>query len=292
VTGHPSTYGARLHAALRVHGQLCVGVDPHPGLLADWGLADDASGLERFAMTCVEALGGQVAVIKPQSAFFERHGSRGVAVLERTLAAIHESGSLSLLDVKRGDVGSTMTAYAEAYVDPASPLAADAVTVTPFVGYGALRPLIDLALANGRGVFVLALTSNPEGRDVQHAVDELGASVAAAIAAHAAADNAGQQPLGSVGLVVGATVGAAARDLGIDLAAVNGPLLAPGLGAQGAGVADLEVVFGAALPNVLASTSREILRAGPDLAALREAARQAGRALRSAPALHAPITSR
>ncbi len=270
-----TTYGARLHALTRVRGSLCVGIDPHPGLLSAWGLPDNAGGLERFALTCAEALAGEVAVIKPQSAFFERHGSAGVAVLERTLSAIHAGGALSLLDVKRGDIGSTMTAYAQAYVDPASPLAADAVTVSPYLGYESLRPMIDLALAGGRGVFVLTLTSNREGRTVQHARDDDGVSIAAQVARGAGADNTGAEPLGSVGLVVGATVGTAVQDLGLDLVAVNGPLLAPGVGAQGAGPAELREVFGAALAQVIPSSSREVLAAGPDIVALRAAARAA-----------------
>jgi orotidine-5'-phosphate decarboxylase len=265
-------FGARLGAAMAARGPLCVGIDPHPALLAAWGLDDDAEGLERFALTCVEALAGEVAVIKPQSAFFERHGSRGIAVLERTLTAIHAGGALSLLDVKRGDIGSTMTAYAQAYVDPASPLAADAVTASPYLGYESLRPLLDLASRHGRGVFVLALTSNPEGAQVQHARAASGRSVAEQVAIAAGLDNAGARPMGSVGLVVGATVGPAVRELGLDLAAVNGPLLAPGFGAQGGTVESLREVFGAALRAVLPSSSREILSAGPDPRALRAAA--------------------
>jgi orotidine-5'-phosphate decarboxylase len=270
-------FGARLHRAMGEHGPLCVGIDPHPGLMAAWGLPDTVQGLETFAMTCVEAFAGTVAAVKPQSAFFERFGSAGVAVLERTLAALREAGTLSLLDVKRGDIGSTMTAYALAYLADDSPLRADAITVSPYLGYGSLRPALDLARDTGRGVFVLALTSNPEGASVQHA--RLGGgSVAGAVVAGAAADNAGASPLGSIGLVVGATIGSAVQDLGLDLAGVNGPLLAPGIGAQGAGAADLLRVFGAALPAVLASSSREVLGAGPHASPLREAARRtAGR---------------
>jgi orotidine-5'-phosphate decarboxylase len=267
-----ASYGARLRALTQARGSLCVGIDPHPELLAAWGLPDDAGGLERFALTCAEALAGELAVIKPQSAFFERHGSAGIAVLERTLAAIRAGGALSLLDVKRGDIGSTMTAYAQAYVGPGSLLAADAVTVSPYLGYESLRPVIDLAKQHGRGVYVLTLTSNPEGSQVQHAVAGTGRSVAREMALGALADNAGEQPLGSVGLVVGATVGPAAADLGLDLVAVNGPLLAPGFGAQGGTVADLRQVFGAAMGNVLPASSRAILAAGPDVGALRAAA--------------------
>jgi len=265
-------FGARLRAAMDALGPLCVGIDPHAGLLARWGLDDSVQGLERFAGACVEAFAGRVAVVKPQSAFFERFGSAGVAVLERTLADLREAGTLSVLDVKRGDIGSTMAAYADAYLGETSPLRADAVTVSPFLGYDSLRPALDLAAATGRGVFVLALTSNPEGASVQHAMLDR-RSVAGRVVDGVTQDNAGAEPLGSVGMVVGATVGEAVQALGLDLAAANAPLLAPGVGAQGATAEDLRRVFGDALPNVLASSSREVLGAGPDVAALAAAAR-------------------
>ena len=287
----PEAFGARLSAAVARYGPLCVGIDPHASLLASWGLPDDVSGLERFAATTVEAMAGQVAVVKPQSAFFERHGSRGVAALEDVLAAARAASTLTVLDVKRGDIGSTMAAYADAYLRDGSPLAADAVTVSPYLGFGSLQPAVDLALGSGRGLFVLCLTSNKEGAEVQHARRGAGAdveTVAAQVAREAAllngpAVDAGDA-LGSVGLVVGATIGDAAARTGTNLAAVRGPLLAPGVGAQGAGPAELAAVFGAARRQVLASSSRGVLRAGPDVAALRDAARaatdEAARALR------------
>jgi orotidine-5'-phosphate decarboxylase len=263
-------------------GPLCAGIDPHPGLLTHWGLDDTVQGLETFAMTCVEAFAGTVAVVKPQSAFFERHGSAGVAVLERTLASLREAGTLSLLDVKRGDIGSTMAAYAHAYLSRESPLRADAITVSPFLGFGSLRPALDLARDNGRGLFVLALTSNPEGAQVQHALRD-GRSVAGSILDGVTSANgadSGAGVLGSVGMVIGATVGDAVVELGLDLALANAPLLAPGIGAQGATPHDLRTVFGAALANVLASSSREILGAGPDSAALGAAARHTAAQMR------------
>ena len=275
-------FGARLFAAMDTRGPLCVGIDPHPRLLADWGLADDADGLRTFALTVLDAVSCEVAAVKPQSAFFERHGSAGIAVLEEVLEAARAAGVLSILDAKRGDIGSTMTAYADAYLRDGSPLAVDALTVSPFLGFGSLRPLVDAALGSGRGLFVLALTSNPEGAEVQHALGPDGRAVAARIAAAAAALNQGQEPLGSIGLVVGATVGTAPRELSIDLAAVNGPLLAPGLGAQGAGPAELAAVFGSARRQVLASSSRGVLGAGPEVAALRAAARRAAQDASSA----------
>jgi len=267
------TFGRRLQEAVAARGPLCAGIDPHAALLAEWGLPDDADGLERFALTAVEALGEVCAVLKPQSAFFERHGSRGVAVLEKVLAGCRELGALALLDVKRGDIGSTVQAYADAYLDPRSPLAADAVTASPFLGVGSLDPMVETARAHDAGVFVLALTSNPEGRRVQHAVTGDGRSVAADVLAWLAARNAGAAGAGSLGAVVGATV-ELPRDVDTGSLDIGGPLLVPGIGAQGGTLDDVRRVFGGAAGRVLPSSSRQILRAGPDRARLRDAARR------------------
>ncbi|MET4059176.1 orotidine-5'-phosphate decarboxylase [Arthrobacter sp. UYP6] len=285
------SFGARLQQAMDARGQLCVGIDPHPALLAAWGLNDDAAGAERFSLTVLEAVGECAAAVKPQVALFERHGSAGLAALERVLAACAEAGVLSIADAKRGDIGSTMAAYADAWLRDGSALAADSLTVSPYLGFESLRPALDLAQASGRGVFVLGLTSNPEGASVQHVGGDQ--SVAARIVDAAAAENsrelgraaaagtgaggtsgqpAGNLRLGSTGLVIGATVGTALSELGIHLAAAHTPILAPGLGAQGATGADLRATFGAAFPTVLATSSRDILKAGPAPAALREAA--------------------
>jgi orotidine-5'-phosphate decarboxylase len=261
-------FGSRLDAALTERGSLCVGIDPHAALLTQWGMADDLVSLEKFAMTCVEAFAGVAAVVKPQSAFFERFGSRGIAILEQTIKAARAAGALVLLDVKRGDIGSTMAAYADAYLDPSSDLAADAITVSPYLGVGSLQPAFDLAAKHGAGVFVLALTSNPEGQQVQHARGEDGRVVAQAILDDLAERNAGAEPLGSFGVVVGATIGASVAEL----AGLNGPYLAPGVGAQGGTSDDIRRIFGAGLRNVLPSVSREVLRSGPSEGALGDAA--------------------
>ncbi|OLT43630.1 orotidine 5'-phosphate decarboxylase [Saccharomonospora sp. CUA-673] len=262
-------FGARLARAVAARGPLCAGIDPHPGLVSEWGLPGDVSGLDRFALGAAEALAEHVAVVKPQSAFFEAHGSAGVAVLERVIARCREAGALVLLDVKRGDIGSTMAAYAAAYLSDDSPLAADAVTVSPYLGFGALEPAFAAAEASrqGRGVFVLARTSNVDGQALQTAeVGGVGGiSVAQSIVDQAAGRNAGVDPLGDVGVVVGATnVPGELR-----LAGLNGPILAPGFGAQGATADDLATVFGDALSAVLPASSRALLRAGPDPAAMR-----------------------
>jgi orotidine-5'-phosphate decarboxylase len=259
-------FGARLVAAVRERGALCVGIDPHPDLLRAWGLPADAAGLERFALSTVHALAGTVAVLKPQAAFFEAHGSRGVAVLERTIAEASARGAIVVLDVKRGDIGSTMAAYAAAYLTDGSPLAADAVTLSPYLGFASLRPALDAASLGGRGVFVLARTSNVDGAAVQTAVVQNGRTVAQSIVDAAAAENAGARPVGDVGVVIGATA-----PHGLDLSRLNGPVLAPGLGAQGATAADLWTVFGGTA-LLLPSASRDVLRHGPDPMALRRAA--------------------
>ena len=274
--GPRAPFGRRLAHAMETAGPLCLGVDPHPGLLRQWGLSDTPAGLEAFSLTALEAAvgpeGPRVAAIKPQVALYERHGSAGLAALERLLAAARDAGVLTIADAKRGDIGSTMDGYAAAWIADASPLAADAVTLSPYLGFGTLVPTIRAAHEAGRGVFVLALTSNPEGREVQH-VGEGSAegSVARRIAAAAAAENAalrGDDAWGPVGLVLGATVAAEADRLGLDLPALGGPLLAPGFGVQGATAPGMRADFGTAWPQVLATSSRGILSAGPSVTSL------------------------
>ncbi len=271
MTGAVSGFGSRLCAALDRRGALCLGIDPHAQLLHEWGMADDLASLERFAMGCVAAFADLVPVVKPQSAFFERFGSRGIAVLERTVAAARDAGALVLLDVKRGDIGSTMAAYAQAYLDPSSDLAVDAITLSPYLGVGSLEPAFELAERYGAGVFVLGLTSNKEGPQVQHARLTDGRTVAQSVIDELAGRNAGVEPLGSFGVVVGATIGESVAQLG----RLNGPFLVPGIGAQGGTATDVRRIFGDQLGAVLPSVSREVLRTGPSVPALRAAAERA-----------------
>ena len=256
-------YSTRLRAATGQRGALCVGIDPHPTLLESWGLSVDAAGAERFARRIVEVLGERVAVFKPQSAFFEIHGSAGVAVLERVLADIAGAGALSVLDVKRGDIGSTMDAYADAYLADGAPLAADAITISPYLGFGSLQPAFDRAHRHGRGVYVLARTSNPEGGQVQLSRDAHGIAVAQQIIDDARAVNA-ETGQGAIGLVVGGTH----ADLGCDLTGFNGSILVPGIGFQGGRIEDLPRLFGDSAERVLPAVSRDVIGAGPDAAAL------------------------
>lgn len=276
------TFGARLRAALDARGPLCVGIDPHAALLARWGVDDSPNGLEVFTQTVVDALADRVAIFKPQVAFFERFGSRGIAVLEAAIGRLRAAGALVLVDGKRGDIGSTVEAYASAYLNPSSTLYADAITASPYLGVGSLLPMVDRARAHGGGVFVLALTSNPEASTIQHARLPDGRPVAQHVVDDISQLNKGVDGLGSVGVVIGVT----AVDPGLDLSGLNGPVLCPGLGAQGGQPQDLASRFPDPSVVVVPSYSREVLAAGPSPAELRAAAE------RVRDACHAALASR
>lgn len=267
------SFGSRFDVTRRAFGPLCVGVDPHPEILEQWGLEDTVDGLASFAETCVNAFAGRVGFIKPQAAFFERFGSRGIMVLEDLLIESRHTGSLVILDVKRGDIGSTARAYAQAYVDEDSPLAADAITVNPFLGTGTLEPFFRYADISDAGVFVLALTSNPEGSQVQHAVSG-DKTVSELLLDDLRRRNAHARPLGSAGAVIGATGGSDAHSMDF-----NGPVLVPGLGVQGGEAHDIKRAFGSSYDAVIASASRAILQSGPRVADLRAAAARFGELL-------------
>ena len=271
-------FGDRLAAAMDEYGPLCVGIDPHPSLLQAWGLEDSAESLRTFTTAVYEGCAPYVAALKPQVALFERHGSAGLAVLEELFARAAEDRVLIVADAKRGDIGSTMKAYADAWLGTSSPLGTDSVTLSPYLGFESLRPALDAATTNQRGTFVLALTSNPEGKSVQHVgkAEDTGA-VAKQVIAAATAENTAQtwERMGSCGLVVGATVGEALKELAIDLSTFNGPILSPGYGAQGASAEDLYRIFAGVESQVLVNSSRGVLSAGPQLTDLARAAQSA-----------------
>ena len=274
------TFGERVEAAAQAFGPLCAGVDPSSGLLEQWGLSDDAAGLRAFCRTCVEAFAGAVAAIKPQVAFFERHGAAGMAELERLIADASAAGLIVIADAKRGDIDSTAEAYADAWLGAGSPLAVDAVTAHAYLGLGALAPLVHRAAVNGRGVLVVVRSSNPEGRALQLASTAAGPSVEDMLLGEVAALNASDEvPTGTVGAVIGATL----PPSGFPLSQLGGVILAPGLGAQGAGPADVAMRFaGCRRGSVLPSSSRGVLSHGPDPADLRREAVSLSRELAAA----------
>ncbi len=271
------SFGDRVAAAVKATGPLCAGIDPSGALLRAWGLSDDASGLRAFCHICVDAFTGTVGVIKPQVAFFERHGSAGMAELERLIVEATAAGLIVIADAKRGDIDSTAEAYADAWLGEGSPLAVDAVTAHPYLGLGALAPLVRLAAANGRGVLVVARSSNPEGRGLQEAVTSDGSGVEDMVLGEIAALNGSPEvPTGTVGAVIGATL----LPSQFPLSQLGGIILAPGLGAQGAGPADVADRFAGCPPgSVLPSSSRGLLIGGPDPDDLRQNAKSLAREL-------------
>ncbi|WP_449277415.1 orotidine-5'-phosphate decarboxylase [Leucobacter sp. GX24907] len=264
-----ANFGDRLAAEIAAGRHLCAGIDPHSPVLAEWGLNDDASGAERLGRSVVAAAAGTAACVKPQVAFFERFGSAGLVALERVLADARAAGLLVVADVKRGDIGSSFTAYADAWLRPGSPLESDAMTVAAYQGFGSLAGALNHVRDHGKGLFVLAATSNPEARDTQRAVRADGRTVARAVVDDAEATNTvecADAVVGSVGVVLGATLDL--FDFGIDTAPRSSgpalPVLAPGFGHQGARIEDAGRIFGGLGTALLANESRSILSGGAD----------------------------
>jgi orotidine-5'-phosphate decarboxylase len=251
-------------------GPLVWGLDPSGAVLTAWGLGDDPAGLDLFADLVLEAAAGTVGLVKPQAAFFERHGWRGFRTLARLIAAARSAGLLVVLDVKRGDVGSTNDAYAEAFLGPGAPLESDAVTVHPYLGLGAMGAFVTRAHQAGSCLLVVTRSSNPEGRAVQSARGGSGRPV-------------DEELLGEIGTLnrtlaagdigpVGAVVGPARIEPELDLASAQALFLAPGVGAQGATPEDVARAFAACPDRVMPSASRSLLLGGPDISALRDGA--------------------
>lgn len=264
------SFGARLREVAHKTNRLCVGIDPHPYLLDQWGV-----DVETFTARCVEAFVGRAAMVKPQVAFYEAYGSRGFAILEKAIRDLREAGTLVLADAKRGDIGSTMDAYARAWLSDGSPLEVDAITVSPYLGVGSLTPAFDLAAENGKGVFVLGATSNPEGVTVQGCMTRDSIPLAEDVINRVNVLNdkhfAGEE-LGSFGVVYGATV-----TMNVNLSTFNGPVLMPGVGAQGATAEDVNNLMRGNTDKAFPNISRGILSHGPEVSDLQKACEDAGR---------------
>ena len=263
-------FSDRFAATRTKFGPLVWGLDPSASLLDSWGLGDTPDGLDRFADIVLEAATGVVGLVKPQSAFYERHGWRGIRTLQRLMAEAQSAGLLVILDVKRGDVGTTNDAYAEAYLGADAPLPADALTVHPYLGLGAMGAFIDRAHKSGSCLLVVTRSSNPEGRDIQSATDPNGRSVEEQLLSDIGALNSRLAP-GEVG-PIGAVVGPTHVDPALDLVSPRALFLAPGVGAQGATPADVAQVFAACPDRVMPSASRMLLEEGPDVGRLRRTA--------------------
>jgi orotidine-5'-phosphate decarboxylase len=251
------TFTDRVLEIISDRGPLCVGIDPHPELLRSWNVSDGVQGLFEFTERVVEvAAFCGVGFVKPQVAFYERFGSQGYGALASGIALARAEGLFVIADAKRGDVGSTVDAYGEAWLGESSNLRSDAMTAVAYQGIGSLDILFERARSADKGVFVVTVASNPEAAVVQGA-NAGGRSVAARIAD-------GLRAAGGAG---GAVIGATARieEYGMTAEDLEGvPVLAPGFGAQGARLSDLAKIYGALTPQVIASVSRSVLEPGFD----------------------------
>jgi orotidine-5'-phosphate decarboxylase len=238
-------------AVIRTGAATCVGLDPHldalpaslrVGLRVDTPAdrAAAAAVVERWSLGVLDAIVGVAAAVKPQVAFFEVLGAPGVAVLERVVAAARARGLLVLLDAKRGDIGTTAEAYARWALDPDGPVAADAVTLSPYLGPESLAPFVARA-DRGAGLFVLVRTSNPGAGVWQLGGDAPVAGRVADWVTEANAPRRGAAGLGPVGAVVGATL--PGEIAGWRERMPDAWLLLPGFGAQGAGPKDVAAAF-------------------------------------------------
>lgn len=273
-------FATRLHNVFGEYGHLCVGIDPHPFLLKKWGLDDTPHGMLELSLRTLEACADQVGLIKPQVAFFERHGSAGYKVLETLIERARAAEILVIADSKRGDIGTTMEAYAASWLGIGSPLESDAVTVSPYLGVDALAGTFDMADRNGKGVFVLAATSNPEAAALQRSRVASGEFLAADVVNRVSIRSQSMQDPGGFGVVLGATLRLDEFEVETS-SAYPLPVLAPGFGAQGAQVKDARSLFGALSQNVIVAQTRSILDAGPDgiIEAVRREAAETANAL-------------
>jgi orotidine-5'-phosphate decarboxylase len=263
-------FAVRFAAVRSRFGPLVWGIDPSGSLLDAWHLGDTPDGLDRFVDIVLAAAIGTVGLVKPQAAFYERHGWRGFRTLHRLIGEARSAGMLVIVDAKRGDVGSTNDAYAEAYLGTDAPLAADALTVHPYLGLGAMDAFVSRAHQAGSCLLVVTRSSNPEGRSVQSASSRPGTTVEEELLTAIGALNSRLAP-GEIG-PIGAVVGPTHMEPALDLVAPNGLFLAPGVGAQGATPDDVAQVFAACPDRVMPSASRSLLVDGPDVARLADTA--------------------
>jgi len=246
---------------------VCVGIDPTPDTLSAWGLEDTANGARKFALTMLEAAENKVVVVKPQVAYFERFGAAGYAALTDVIKEARQMGLMVLADAKRGDIGPTFDAYAMAWLGNNAPMQVDAITVTPYLGFASLEPLLVRAHDAGAYVFVVARSSNPEGTLLQeHGSPKVWHGILDEIATWEQIH--GNKTLGAV---VGATV---PIDLKYALARLpNAFILAPGIGHQGAALDDVSTLTSS--PNrIIVSSSRALAAYGPKVSDIRSALHQ------------------
>lgn len=231
-------------------------------LSRDGDLEERARLVEAYCAMTLEAVYDLVPAVKPQMAYFEMFGSYGLRALESCIEMARSLGLLVLLDGKRGDIGSTSKAYAEAYLarQPSRPFEVDALTLNPYLGTDSLEPFVEAAHAYGKGLFVCVRTSNPGADAVQLLPTEGGKAVFEHVGEMVAGFNErriGSSGYGSIGAVVGATQPAAARRLREQFP--RSLFLVPGFGAQGGSLETVRACFDARGQGAIVNSSRAVM---------------------------------
>lgn len=263
------SYLESLTRGLAAGKHLCVGIDPHPYLMTQWDLDDGPDAAERVGRDVIAAAADAALAVKPQIAFFERFGAAGFQALERVLADARAAKIPIIADVKRGDIGASFAAYADAWLSPGSPFECDAMTVVAYQGFGSLSRALSLVKDHSKGLFVLAATSNPEAKVIQEARRRDGIAVAASIVNDVDefnSTNFADSLVGPAGVVLGATVNLSDFGIFSDDESRRGriplPVLAPGFGAQGAKIEDAAQKFGRLAWALIVNESRTLLEGG------------------------------
>ena len=255
-----SSFGQRLLKTFEQKGQLCIGIDPSIDQLRSWGLPISAEGAKSFSFSMLDAIQDNVGIVKFQVGFFEQFGPEGFSHLSELLADAKSRNLVVIADAKRGDIGSTMSGYATAWLSREAAFACDALTVSPYLGSDSLAETANVALENDRGLFVLAATSNPEAQTLQSAMRD-GRTVARSVLEFA--EQYSGAGLGSIGVVVGATVNDV--DLGLDFSgSLKIPVLVPGFGAQGASLMEARSLLSGYANTAICNVSRLVAGASLD----------------------------
>ena len=230
-------------------------------ITSESSFADCAEAIYQYNLIVLEAIADLVPAVKPQSAYYELFGAAGIVALEKTVKAARDRDLLVVLDVKRGDIASTATAYAQSYLpsEPKRPLEADAITIVPYLGKDCLEPFFDEATEWGKGIFVCVKTSNPGAAIVQEQVidGKYLYEIVAELIKPASNNSIGECGYSGIGAVVGATYPEAARKLRKRLP--NSLFLVPGVGAQGGGNEGIKACFNDDGLGAVISSSRAIM---------------------------------
>ena len=264
-------FGDRLVEQIRkIKSFLCLVIDPHldliPKIFNEDTYINNIKIVEKFCFSLLEAVIGKVPAIKPQIALFEQLGPEGMILLSSLCRYAHSKGFLIIMDAKRGDIGSTSKAYANAYLGKNAPFPSDALTVNPWLGLDSLEPFISKAHETGSGLFILVHTSNKGSQDIQEILinkDLKCYEHLANILKPIIEKNNGQSGLSSIGIVSGATYKEQAISLRKKLP--SAPFLVPGYGAQGASASEAcaplitDQIYGSLKNFGLINASRSVL---------------------------------